>query len=132
MLHVDALRPEGGLGVQCQIPFQIFLLFLISSIAGKWKEVERSGVKLEHETISLACASALVQKRIYREIVDFDNHLDDISQVKQFYPGMYFFSKNCLPPPHLLKIFFFIRHTGMRGKDFYVFAELGKLNGFLG
>ena len=102
MLHVDALRPEGGLGVQCQIPFQIFLLFLISYIAGKWKEVERSGVKLEHETISLACASALVQKRIYREIVDFDNHLDDISQVKQFYPGMYFFSKNYLSPPHLL------------------------------
>ena len=48
---------------------------------GKWKEVDKAGVKLEHESISLACASALVQTRIYREIVDFDNHLDDISQV---------------------------------------------------
>ena len=121
MLHVDALRPEGGLGVQCQIPFQIFLLFLISYIAGKWKEVERSGVKLEHETISLACASALVQKRIYREIVDFDNHLDDISQVKQFYPGMYFFSKNYLSPlPTFCKSFFPIRYTCLRGK-FFIF-----------
>jgi len=37
-------------------------------------------VRLEHETTTLACASALVQKRIFRDIVDFDNHLDDISQ----------------------------------------------------
>ena len=100
MLHVNALRPQGGPEVPCQIPFQIFLLFLISYIAGKWKKVERSGVKLEHDSISLACASALVQKRIYREIVDFDNHLDDISQVKQFYPGVYIFlEKSCYPPP---------------------------------
>ena len=32
--------------------------------------------------MTLACASALVKKRIYRDLVDFDNHLDDLSQVE--------------------------------------------------
>jgi len=45
---------------------------------GKWSSGQQ--VRLEHETTTLACASALVQKRIFRDIVDFDNHLDDISQ----------------------------------------------------
>ncbi len=31
--------------------------------------------------MTLACAAALVKKKIYRDLVDFDNHLDDITQV---------------------------------------------------
>jgi len=46
---------------------------------GGWKMSEKK-LKLEHETITLACASALVREGIFRELVDFDNHLDDITQ----------------------------------------------------
>jgi hypothetical protein len=47
--------------------------------AGKWRS--RGGLRLEHESVTLACAAALVKKKIYRDLVDFDNHLDDITQV---------------------------------------------------
>jgi hypothetical protein len=46
---------------------------------GKWRS--RGGLRLEHESVTLACAAALVKKKIYRDLVDFDNHLDDITQV---------------------------------------------------
>ncbi len=47
--------------------------------SGKWRS--RGGLRLEHESVTLACAAALVKKKIYRDLVDFDNHLDDITQV---------------------------------------------------
>jgi len=46
---------------------------------GHWK-INENKLKLEHESITLACASALVREGIFRELVDFDNHLDDITQ----------------------------------------------------
>jgi hypothetical protein len=51
----------------------------ILCVAGKWRP--RGGLRLEHEAVTLACASALLKKKIYRDLVDFDNHLDDITQV---------------------------------------------------
>jgi len=46
---------------------------------GSWK-ISEGKMKLEHESITLACASALVREGTFRELVDFDNHLDDITQ----------------------------------------------------
>jgi len=47
---------------------------------GKWRSADMGSLRLEHDTVTLACASALVQKKIYKELVDFDNHLDDVTQ----------------------------------------------------
>jgi len=47
--------------------------------SGKWKTRDRNSLRLEHDSITLACASALIHKKIYRDLVDFDIHLDDIS-----------------------------------------------------
>merc|ERR1711868_291063 len=47
--------------------------------SGKWKKRDPASLRLEHEEVSLQCAAALIHKKIYRDIVDFDNHLDDIS-----------------------------------------------------
>merc|ERR1712013_852362 len=42
--------------------------------------IDCSGLILhEHDSITLACALALIHKKIYRDLVDFDIHLDDIS-----------------------------------------------------
>ena len=49
--------------------------------SGKWKKREGSSVRLEHDTVTLQCATAVIHKKIYRDIVDFDTHLDDISMV---------------------------------------------------
>ena len=49
--------------------------------SGKWKKREGSSVRLEHDTVTLQCATAVLHKKIYRDIVDFDTHLDDISMV---------------------------------------------------
>lgn len=46
---------------------------------GKWRPRDKSQVRLEHDDVTLACASALVHKKIYRDLVDFDTHLDDLS-----------------------------------------------------
>jgi len=46
---------------------------------GKWKTRDKNSLRLEHDSITLACASALIHKKIYRDLVDFDIHLDDIS-----------------------------------------------------
>ena len=48
--------------------------------SGKWKRREGS-VRLEHDNVTLQCATAVIHKKIYRDIVDFDTHLDDISLV---------------------------------------------------
>ena len=50
--------------------------------SGKWKKREGSCLRLEHETVTLQCATAVLHKKIYRDIVDFDTHLDDISLVR--------------------------------------------------
>jgi hypothetical protein len=47
--------------------------------SGKWKKREGSSVRLEHDTVTLQCATAVIHKKIYKDIVDFDTHLDDIS-----------------------------------------------------
>jgi len=46
---------------------------------GKWRPRDKTQVRLEHDEVTLACASALVHKKIYRDLVDFDTHLDDLS-----------------------------------------------------
>ena len=51
--------------------------------SGKWKKREGSCLRLEHDTVTLQCATAVLHKKIYRDIVDFDTHLDDISMVGQ-------------------------------------------------
>ena len=50
-------------------------------LLGKWKMRDKNTLRLEHDSITLACASALIHKKIYRDLVDFDIHLDDISLV---------------------------------------------------
>jgi len=47
--------------------------------SGKWRKREGSSLKLEHENVTLQCAAAVIHKKIYRDLVDFDMHLDDIS-----------------------------------------------------
>jgi len=47
--------------------------------SGKWRKKDAGSLRLEHEAVSLQCAAAVLHKKIYRDIVDFDNHLDDIS-----------------------------------------------------
>jgi Uncharacterised protein family (UPF0172) len=59
----------------------LFLMYFnVRAHAGKWRP-RSSSLRLEHEGVTLACAAALVKKRVYRDLVDFDNHLDDLSQV---------------------------------------------------
>jgi len=53
-------------------------LILHQHVDGKWKLKDKVEVKLEHEEATLECASELVERKVYRELVDFDNHLDDI------------------------------------------------------
>lgn len=55
-------------------------LIIHQHIEGKWRPRSSSSLRLEHEAVSLACASALLKKKIYRDLVDFDNHLDDLAQ----------------------------------------------------
>lgn len=53
------------------------------AISGKWKKREGNSVRLEHDAVTLQCATAVIHKKIYKDIVDFDTHLDDISMVGQ-------------------------------------------------
>lgn len=54
-------------------------LIVQQNIEGKWRSRERDSLRLEND-ITLHCASALVKKKIYSCLVDFDNHLDDVTQ----------------------------------------------------
>ncbi|PSN54660.1 ER membrane protein complex subunit 8 [Blattella germanica] len=45
-------------------------------VDGKWKTKEKSSINLENN--SRSAAAALLQRRVYEELVDFDNHLDDL------------------------------------------------------
>merc|ERR1711937_19111 len=46
---------------------------------GKWRKRDSNSVKLEHDSVTLQCATAVIHKKMYRDLVDFDMHLDDIS-----------------------------------------------------
>jgi len=46
---------------------------------GKWRSRDKSQIRLEHDEVTLACASAVVHKKNYRTLVDFDTHLDDLA-----------------------------------------------------
>ena len=50
--------------------------------AGKWRKRDANQIRLEHDTVTLQCATAVIHKKIYRDLVDFDMHLDDISLVR--------------------------------------------------
>ncbi|XP_046992996.1 ER membrane protein complex subunit 8 [Schistocerca americana] len=52
-------------------------LCVLQNADGKWKPKDRSSFSVEAN--SLDSAAVLVQQRAYEELVDFDNHLDDIS-----------------------------------------------------
>nr|CAD7427179.1 unnamed protein product [Timema monikensis] len=45
---------------------------------GKWKPRDKSSFSLARN--SLDTAATLIQRQTYAELIDFDNHLDDISQ----------------------------------------------------
>ncbi|XP_023726329.1 ER membrane protein complex subunit 8/9 homolog [Cryptotermes secundus] len=47
-------------------------------VDGKWKSKEKSSVSLESNSKSVA--AALLQRRVHEQLIDFDNHLDDLSQ----------------------------------------------------
>ena len=55
---------------------------ITSLSAGKWRKRDASQIRLEHDTVTLQCATAVIHKKIYRDLVDFDMHLDDISLVR--------------------------------------------------
>ncbi|VVC24524.1 ER membrane protein complex subunit 8/9 [Cinara cedri] len=44
---------------------------------GKWKRLNNSNVQIENTT--LAAASAILQQQLYNNLIDFDNHLDNLS-----------------------------------------------------
>ncbi|XP_069669027.1 ER membrane protein complex subunit 8 [Periplaneta americana] len=46
-------------------------------VDGKWKSKEKSSVSLEND--ARVAAASLLQRRVYEELVDFDNHLDDLT-----------------------------------------------------
>lgn len=71
LITVDSKRLSANIDSPALIAQQNF--------DGKWKSRNKDSLKLEHDNITLACASALVHKKIYRDLVDFDNHLDDIA-----------------------------------------------------
>ncbi|CAH1711022.1 unnamed protein product [Aphis gossypii] len=44
---------------------------------GKWKRLNNSNVQIEN--VALAAASAVLQQQLYNNLVDFDNHLDNLA-----------------------------------------------------
>jgi len=57
---------------------QMFVPATSDNQAGKWKTIASKNVKVDQ--VSLAVTSALLQARGYKDLVDFDNHLDDVTQ----------------------------------------------------
>ena len=45
---------------------------------GKWRSRDKTGLLLEEDT--LEATSALLQKKLHKELVDFDNHLDSVER----------------------------------------------------
>lgn len=54
-------------------------LIVQQHVDGKWRHKDKTQLVLEHDSDTLDCASALVQKKIQKDLVDFDNHLDDLT-----------------------------------------------------
>nr|BAN20869.1 conserved hypothetical protein [Riptortus pedestris] len=48
------------------------------SVDGKWKSVDSSNINVSENCLD--AASELLQRQAFHELVDFDNHLDDISK----------------------------------------------------
>lgn len=46
----------------------------------KWKPKDKTNVHLEQGIKALGIASALLHSKTYRQLSDFDNHLDDVKQ----------------------------------------------------
>ncbi|XP_022235206.1 ER membrane protein complex subunit 8-like isoform X1 [Limulus polyphemus] len=64
------------ISVECkEIGFQLY-----QHSDNKWKLKDKTSVFLEQGHGALGIASTLLQSKVYRHLVDFDNHLDDISQ----------------------------------------------------
>ena len=46
--------------------------------ACKWRSLAARSIGVDEETLDLT--STMVQRKIYKDLVDFDNHLDDVTQ----------------------------------------------------
>ncbi|XP_014277160.1 ER membrane protein complex subunit 8 [Halyomorpha halys] len=51
---------------------------VMQMVEGKWKPVDTSNVILEENCLD--AVSTLLQKRAFNDLIDFDNHLDDLSK----------------------------------------------------
>jgi len=71
LVTIDSKKLSANIESPCLIVQQY--------IDGKWRSRDKNQIRLEHDDVTLACASALVHKKIYRDLVDFDTHLDDLS-----------------------------------------------------
>merc|ERR1711868_40281 len=85
--HVDTFSQKIADKIADNVPGSILLNIdthaLIvqqhDSNIGKWRKRDSNSVKLEHDSVTLQCATAVIHKKMYRDLVDFDMHLDDIS-----------------------------------------------------
>ena len=48
------------------------------NIDGKWRSKDRNAIRLEEGTLD--ALAELVGKKLHKELVDYDNHLDDIAR----------------------------------------------------
>lgn len=49
-------------------------LLIVQNSDGKWKSVNKNSILVDQQTLS--SISTLIQRHVYRQLVDFDNHLD--------------------------------------------------------
>jgi len=49
-----------------------------AAAAAKWRNLAAKGVGVDDDTLGLT--SNMVQRKIYKDLMDFDNHLDDVTQ----------------------------------------------------
>ncbi|XP_075224588.1 ER membrane protein complex subunit 8/9 [Lycorma delicatula] len=52
-------------------------LIISQSVEGKWKRLDKSSLMIEERCLDTA--ATLLQRQHYEQLIDFDNHLDDIS-----------------------------------------------------
>ena len=76
LLTVDNRR----LGLNLQNPALIGHLHVGSGQdnSGKWKTVSNKDIRIDDEALEVT--SALLHAKAFKDLVDFDNHLDDVSQ----------------------------------------------------
>ena len=76
ILTIDNRR----LGLNLQNPALIghLLIGTGQDNTGKWKTVSNRDIRIEEE--ALAVTSAMLHSKAFKDLVDFDNHLDDVSQ----------------------------------------------------